>query len=721
MPKQLTRSITTTPLLDAMYDAGIDFKTGEAFSAAFEQPAETGLLVRQGLLAFDRDDFGDDVAMVEKYRAIQQDAENARELQILIQQLDFTYKPEEKEALRAKITDLRNRGTNLEEWRMKNYFAGNLVGVDEINEKYAAIGIKTDRPMSEVELERLVEYKEEEQVRNVIMESGPEGALSTLQVMSGALIKAAIDPLGIASAFIPVVGEAKAALLVQRFGRIKGRAIQGAQEGLAGATLLEPLMYGLSESQQMDYTYVDSLLNVGAGALIGSGLGTVAGALSRQTAGQSDLEIEVKRDERPQFNVPAGSNQQTITIDPNTKANPEDDSLDKVTVTIDTTLGPSETFDKTRQEVAKRADLALRMAGVGVNVNVEFVGPIMPTRVEAVEYKGKFYESTKSRNDHILNEWYAGNYIDTMLGDSHHPKGSKAYFARVNIDDFLRATTINQKHLDEIVEEAGDFDPDRFPITSAIQLKVIFDESGNGKVFSHEGRHRLAALKKAGYREIPMAIIRVESSKPREVVNEAPKEFRLKGEENDDISIVIKNPVLANYNDIEAIEALSPFKVENETFKPSDDPIQGVIDQINTLVKDDSDMLGFDLTDQQISQINAEIRNGVSLDRAYKKIGFDSEARRAKMIAEYANDPKNQAGSITDKEAPDYNIKEEEEIIAQESIAEDQSYIDELERQGQLTDEEISAKQAMEDDTRLAEQKKSDIEKLHTCVMKEEY
>lgn len=79
------------------------------------------------------------------------------------------------------------------------------------------------------------------------------------------MLAMATDPVEVATMFIPFVGQAGKAASVARFGRIGGRARVGAIEGTAGALLTEPLYYGLSKDQQLDYTMSEALLNVGAG------------------------------------------------------------------------------------------------------------------------------------------------------------------------------------------------------------------------------------------------------------------------------------------------------------------------------------------------------------------------------------------------------------------------------------------------------------------------
>jgi hypothetical protein len=91
------------------------------------------------------------------------------------------------------------------------------------------------------------------------------------------LTAAIIDPLNIASAFIPGVREARVAALLGETaagvgGRLLVRGIAGGSAGLAGAAALEPLNYWLSQQDKDDYTMGDVLTNLAFGTILGAGL-----------------------------------------------------------------------------------------------------------------------------------------------------------------------------------------------------------------------------------------------------------------------------------------------------------------------------------------------------------------------------------------------------------------------------------------------------------------
>ena len=90
-----------------------------------------------------------------------------------------------------------------------------------------------------------------------------------------------LDPLNIASAFIPAVGPARAAAMAAKFGKSGSRAMKGAIDGAVGAAVLEPLIIGAAAAEQDEsYTLLDIFLNVAVGSALGGGLHVGFGKIS---------------------------------------------------------------------------------------------------------------------------------------------------------------------------------------------------------------------------------------------------------------------------------------------------------------------------------------------------------------------------------------------------------------------------------------------------------
>lgn len=103
-----------------------------------------------------------------------------------------------------------------------------------------------------------------------------------------------LDPLNIASAFIPTIGTARAAVLASKFGKNGGRFMTGVMDGMVGAALLEPLVLGAAAAEQdQDYNMMDSFLNVTVGGALGGGLHLGFGKISDKIK-KSSQEVKDK-------------------------------------------------------------------------------------------------------------------------------------------------------------------------------------------------------------------------------------------------------------------------------------------------------------------------------------------------------------------------------------------------------------------------------------------
>lgn len=160
-----------------------------------------------------------------------------------------------------------------------------LVEPDALNEEFGHLGLKFDQPERRAVAEILAKQKQEDLIRQDILARAPGGVGATAAILGGSFLRAAMDPLNIASAFVPVVSQARFAGWLARAGPTGARLARGTIEGVVGNALIEPAVFGLSRSQQLDYTMADALVNIGLGGLLGGGLhvagGRIADAVSR--------------------------------------------------------------------------------------------------------------------------------------------------------------------------------------------------------------------------------------------------------------------------------------------------------------------------------------------------------------------------------------------------------------------------------------------------------
>jgi len=163
----------------------------------------------------------------------------------------------------------------------------------DANERFGIEGklkFEEDTPASVAQ--DLYDLKRKELYRQEIFARAQGGFGEGIAKFATGLAVSAFDPLNIASAFVPVVGQARYALWLKRatesaeaagrsaaIARAGVRAGVGAIEGAAGAALVEPIVYGVARSEQADYDATDSLLNIAFGGIIGGGLHAGLGRL----------------------------------------------------------------------------------------------------------------------------------------------------------------------------------------------------------------------------------------------------------------------------------------------------------------------------------------------------------------------------------------------------------------------------------------------------------
>ncbi|MCC6172076.1 MAG: hypothetical protein IT481_08610 [Gammaproteobacteria bacterium] len=136
-------------------------------------------------------------------------------------------------------------------------------------------------PALDIMIDRAKARREREQA----IARGPSGIVPTALSVGTSFLVGALDPLNVASAFIPVVGEARYGKMLADAGasalaRARVRAGVGALEGAAGAAAIEPIAWLAKTDEGQDYTFAESLRSVMFGAGLGAGLRTGAGAVA---------------------------------------------------------------------------------------------------------------------------------------------------------------------------------------------------------------------------------------------------------------------------------------------------------------------------------------------------------------------------------------------------------------------------------------------------------
>ena len=171
-----------------------------------------------------------------------------------------------------------------EDWNAR-FGDGDLVDQKTAQEEVKKRGLDLDIPMggmSRWELDTL-QYLKQREVGQMAVSARPHGVAATAAGFAGGFAAGAVDPVNIASAFIPVVSEARYANWLARagesaFARAAVRAQAGALEGVVGAAVVEPLVYFGAQRDQLEYGLTDSFVNVMFGGILGGGLHTLGGA-----------------------------------------------------------------------------------------------------------------------------------------------------------------------------------------------------------------------------------------------------------------------------------------------------------------------------------------------------------------------------------------------------------------------------------------------------------
>lgn len=175
---------------------------------------------------------------------------------------------------------------------------------DQAQQQVKDSGLEVDVPdggMRQGSLDLLLSRRRAERERAILMQNAPGSAAPAMILASFAA--QAVDPINIASAFIPVVGEARyTAMLAGAAGfgaRLGVRAGVGAVEGAVGSALLEPAVYTLSQQLQDDYDITDSLTNIAFGAALGGSLRGIGGIVKDRYFPSAKIDVGDSLDDMP--------------------------------------------------------------------------------------------------------------------------------------------------------------------------------------------------------------------------------------------------------------------------------------------------------------------------------------------------------------------------------------------------------------------------------------
>jgi len=161
-----------------------------------------------------------------------------------------------------------------------------MLSADDANERYGIKGhLEFDNPVPEPVAEDRYQAARASLARQSVLMRAPDTLATGAAKVATGIGTGLLDPFQDAAMFIPFVGEARAANWLAAAGpslagRAAVRAGIGAVDGAAGTAAVQPLQWGLSQSEGEDYGAVDALLNIAYGGA-GGALLHAGGGLTR--------------------------------------------------------------------------------------------------------------------------------------------------------------------------------------------------------------------------------------------------------------------------------------------------------------------------------------------------------------------------------------------------------------------------------------------------------
>ena len=164
------------------------------------------------------------------------------------------------------------------------------------------------------------------------------------------------------------------------------------------------------------------------------------------------------------------------------------------------------------------------------------------------------------------------------------------HVTRMNVDDFLKLTTFDQQHINDIIAEGPTVFNKQFTTDAGVTVKgparkasAIFDPEiadtaltatlpslqiqGDGQVIRHEGRHRVALIKKGGGTTVPVFIYFPEGNPEENIPNPSGQTLQaqgvtsLKNENKFNVGIKYTEQFFDFELPIDSIDGLIPYNI----------------------------------------------------------------------------------------------------------------------------------------------------------------
>lgn len=138
-----------------------------------------------------------------------------------------------------------------------------------------------------------------------------------------------------------------------------------------------------------------------------------------------------------------------------------------------------------------------------------------------------------------------------------NPRYTQAYATWINPADFVKATTVNQTRRNQIYDEAGNLDVDA--LSRETQTPYLTVDYETMRIVGHEGRHRMAALAKAGIKRVAVAIRFTESSLSRYDARIMEGEHKFKGQRFSNWDTATQRVITRTSHNSASVGALVPI------------------------------------------------------------------------------------------------------------------------------------------------------------------
>lgn len=188
-----------------------------------------------------------------------------------------TFKHSAKQMYQDTTLGVMQRKADIDNARRTEDFLGRpihnkLLTKEQANARYQQYGVSFNSDIRENEAEVIAAKKIREYALRQRLQQTEGNFLSGASSLMGAFAGAMLDPVNIATAFIPVTRLIPALKTVEAMGAF-GRIATKGLDGLIMNSLVEPAPLWMAGIDQRDYSMSDSLFNVVAGGVFGAGMG----------------------------------------------------------------------------------------------------------------------------------------------------------------------------------------------------------------------------------------------------------------------------------------------------------------------------------------------------------------------------------------------------------------------------------------------------------------